>query len=136
MIGDPTTLKTSCQSYHNFVPSSFINNDTTTIQPVIAALRVWPKNICECCGRIGHKADALIICVPNFLPTILKVNNNQLNALHDYEPNEPSREWNKQTTEVHFKYRTSPPKNSPVVSAIMGRINHHEIYNGDVEVHP
>ena len=28
------------------------------------------------------------------------------------------------------------PKTSPVVSAIMGRLNHHDIDNGDVEVHP
>ena len=30
----------------------------------------------------------------------------------------------------------SPPKISPVVSAIMGGLNHHAIDNGDVEVHP
>ena len=28
------------------------------------------------------------------------------------------------------------PKTSHVVSAIMGRLNHHVIHNGDVEVHP
>ena len=31
---------------------------------------------------------------------------------------------------------TSPPKNIPVVLAIMGRLNHHAIDNSDVEVHP
>ena len=31
---------------------------------------------------------------------------------------------------------TSPPKTSPVVSAIVGILNHHAIDNGDVEVHP
>ena len=28
------------------------------------------------------------------------------------------------------------PKSRPVVSAVMGRLNHHAIDNGDVEVHP
>ena len=29
-----------------------------------------------------------------------------------------------------------PPKTSPAVSYIMGRLNHHTIDNGDVEFHP
>ena len=29
-----------------------------------------------------------------------------------------------------------PPKTSPVISAIMGILNHHAIDNRDVEVHP
>ena len=33
-------------------------------------------------------------------------------------------------------YSNSPPQNSPVVSAIMRRLNHHAIDNGDVEVYP
>ena len=31
---------------------------------------------------------------------------------------------------------TLPPKTNRVVSAIMGKLNHHAIDNGDVEVHP
>ena len=42
---------------------------------------------------------------------------------------------NSQLRAVHFKYRTSPPKTSPVVLAIMGRLHHHAIDNGDVEFH-
>ena len=40
------------------------------------------------------------------------------------------------TPSVHLKYQTSPPKTSPVVSAILGRLNHHVIDNCDVEVYP
>ena len=61
---------------------------------------------------------------------------NQSNALHSGEPTDPPREWNIQHPAAHFKSRTSPPKTIPVVSAIMGRLNHHTIDNGDVEVHP
>ena len=42
---------------------------------------------------------------------------------------------NSQLRAFHFKYRTYPPKTSPVVFAIMGRLNHHAIDNGDVEFH-
>ena len=38
MIGSPTTLTTSGQSSHHFIPSSSINNDTASIQPFIASL--------------------------------------------------------------------------------------------------
>ena len=46
------------------------------------------------------------------------------------------QEWNSQPPEYHFKSMTSTPKNIPVVSAIMGILNHHSIDNGDGEVHP
>ena len=36
------------------------NTDAATLQPVIAAIRMRQKRICEFCGRIGHKADACI----------------------------------------------------------------------------
>ena len=58
----------------------------------------------------------------------------QFNDLHGDESNEPTREWNRKLTKDHFKSRTYPSKTSPVVSAIMGGINHHSIGNGDVEV--
>ena len=67
MIGAPTTLTTSGHRSHYFGPSSSSNNDAENIQPVIAALRMRQKSICECCGRIGHKADACIIRGPKFL---------------------------------------------------------------------
>ena len=94
------------------------------------------KSICGCCGSIGHNADACIICGPNFLPPSLIRKMNQFNALHGDEPTDPPREFNSQPPAAHFKYRTSPPKTSPVISDIMGRLNHHAIYNGDVEVRP
>ena len=51
------------------------------------------------------------------------------------KPNEPPREWSSQTPPAQFKSRTSPPKTIPFNSAIMGRLNHNSINNGDVEVH-
>ena len=60
---------------------------------------------------------------------------NQSNALYGGKPTDPTREWNRQTPADNLKSRTSPTKNIPVVSAIMGRLNHHVIDNGDVEVH-
>ena len=61
---------------------------------------------------------------------------NKLNDLHGDEPNEPLRQWNSQTLADNFRYRTSPPNTSPVVSDITGRLNHHAIDNGDVKIHP
>ena len=64
------------------------------------------------------------------------ININKFNDLHGDEPKEPQREWNSQHTVYHFKYKTYPTNTSPLVSDIIGRINHHTIDNGDVEVHP
>ena len=61
---------------------------------------------------------------------------NKSNDLHGYEPTEPQKEWKSQPPESQFKSSTSPTKTSPVVSDIMGIINHHAIDNGDVGVHP
>ena len=71
IIGSPTTLTTSGHRSHYFGPSSSSNNDAENIQPVIAALLMRQKIICECCGRIGHKADACIIHGPKLLPQVL-----------------------------------------------------------------
>ena len=92
--------------------------------------------ICKCCGKIGHKDDALIIRGPNFSPPIFRIKKNQFNTLHGDEPTETPREWNIQPTIYHFKSSTSTPKTIPVVSDIIGRLNHHAIDNGNVEVHP
>ena len=55
MIGAPTTLTTSGHRSHHFGSSSSRKNDATTLHPVIAALRMRHKSICECCGRnLGH----------------------------------------------------------------------------------
>ena len=48
MIGAPTTLTTSGHRSHHFVSSSSSNNYATTLQPVIAALRMRQKSIYEC----------------------------------------------------------------------------------------
>ena len=61
---------------------------------------------------------------------------NQLKTFHGDEPTDPPRDWNIQPSSFHFKSRTSPTKTSPVVSSIMGILNHHAIDNGGVEVHP
>ena len=82
IIGASTTLNTSGHRSHNFCSSSSRQNDATTLQPVIAALRMIQKSICECCVIIGHKADACIIRGPKFLPPSLRIKMNQFNALH------------------------------------------------------
>ena len=94
------------------------------------------KSICELCGRIGHKADAYIICGPKCLIQSIRINMNKFNTLNGEEPNEPPMERNNQPPETHFKYRTSTPNTRTEVSAITGRLNHNAIYNGDFEVHP
>ena len=96
MIGDQTTLTTSGQCFHHFSPSSSSKNDAETPKPVIAALHTKQKSICECCRRIGQKADACIICGPKSLPPSLRRMMNKFNALHRDEPKEPPREWNRQ----------------------------------------
>ena len=45
IIGAPTTLTTSGQKSHHFVPSYFINNHTETLQTVIVAIRMIQKSI-------------------------------------------------------------------------------------------
>ena len=80
--------------------------------------------------------NACIIFGVKFLPPILRRNSNQFNALHDNKTTESLIEWNIQPTEVHFKYQNSPTKTSPMVSAIMGKLNHRVIYIGDVQFHP
>ena len=132
MIGVPTTLTTSGHRPHHFGSSSSRNNDAATLQPVIEGLRMRQKRICECCVRIGHKADACIIRGPKFLPPSLRRKTNQFNALHGDKPKEPPREWNRQPPEDHFKSRSYPSRTNPVVSAIMGKLNHHAIDNGDI----
>ena len=113
MIGAPTTLTTSGHRSHHLGSSSSINNDATTLQPIIAALRVRQKIICECCGRIGHKDDAFIFRGPKFLLPSLRRKMNQFNALHGDKPREPPREWNSQPPAAHFKYRSSSSRNQP-----------------------
>ena len=134
MIGSPTTLTTSGQRSHHFGPLYSSNYYAETIQPVSAALRIRHKSMCECCGRIGHKADACIIRGPEFLPLSLRRKMNQFNAIHCDEPKEPPREWNSQPPAVHFKSRSSPFRTNPVVYYIMGKLNNHAIDNGDVKI--
>ena len=59
---------------------------------------------------------------------------NQFNALHDDEPKEPPIKWNSQPPAAHFKFRSSPSRTNPVISAIMGKLNHHVIENGDFKI--
>ena len=132
MIGAPNTFTTSGHCSYHVVPSSSSNNDAATLQPVITALHLRQKNICECCGIIGHKADECIICGPKFLPPSIRRKTNQCNALHGEKPKEPPREWKSQPPAAHLKSRSSPSRTNSVVSAIMGKLNHHAIDNGDI----
>ena len=61
---------------------------------------------------------------------------NKFNDIHGEEPNEPPREWKRQSPESQFKPRTSPPQIIPLISDTMGILNHNIIDNGGVEVHP
>ena len=38
------------------------------------------------------------------------------------------------TSRNHFKYRSSPSRNNPVISAIVGKLDHHAIDNCDVKI--
>ena len=59
----------------------------------------------------------------------------KFNALHGYYLAESPTDGNKQSQQVHFKYQTPSTKTSPVVSDITGRLKHHTVYNGDIEVY-
>ena len=59
---------------------------------------------------------------------------NQFNALHGEKPKKPPREWNSQPPAANFKSRSSPSRTNPVISAIMGILNHYAIDNGDVKI--
>ena len=134
MIGDPTKLTTSGQRSNHFGPSSPRKNYTATLQPVIAALSMRQKSICECCGIIGNKYYTCTIRGPKFLPPCLRRKMNNFNTLSGEEPKEPPREWNSQPPEDHFKSRTSTSRTNPVILAIMGKLNHNSIDNGDVNI--
>ena len=82
MIGYPTTVTTSGQRSCHFGPSSLINNDTASLQPVIESIRTRQNIICEYCGIIVHKADACILCGSKSLPPILRKKKDQSNTLH------------------------------------------------------
>ena len=135
MIGYPTTFTASVQSSHNFGPSSLNKIYTATLRPFIVALCIRQKSIFELCGSVVHKDDSCIICGLKFLPTILRRNTNQFNALHGDKTTDTPREWSSQPTSDHFKYSTSPTKTSPLVLYIMVRLNHHAIDNCGVQVH-
>ena len=57
---------------------------------------------------------------------------NQFNTLHGDKTKDPPREWNIQPPAAHLKSRSSPSRTNPVVSALMGKLNHHAIDNGDI----
>ena len=78
----PTTFTTSGQRSHHFVPSYSTNNGTATLHPVIADLSIRHIIIFKFYGSIGHKSNACIILVPNFLPPSIRRNVNQFNALY------------------------------------------------------
>ena len=110
IILSPNSLTSLGQRSRHVGTLSYIQNDTETIQPVIEAMRVWKNIIFKCCERIGHKADAWIICGTIFLPPSLRINMSQFNYLRSDEPSEPTRECKIQHYAVHFKYHISPPK--------------------------
>ena len=134
IIGSPTTLTTSDQRSHRIYPSPPINNYAANLQPVIIALCMRQKIICECCGRIIHKTDVCIIRGTKFLPLNLRRKMDYFNTINGDEPKELQREWNNQPPEAHFKSRSSPYRTNHVISAIIGKLNHRAMDNGDVKI--
>ena len=61
------------------------------------------------------------------------INKNHFNEIQGDEITEPPIYCNSQTPSVRFKYGTHYTKTIPVVLDFMGRLNNHDIYNGDVE---
>ena len=57
IIGAPKQLTTLGQRSRHFGPFTYINNDTVSLQPSIAALHMIKKIICECHGSVGHNSD-------------------------------------------------------------------------------
>ena len=58
---------------------------------------------------------------------------NQFNELHGDNTNKATKEWNIQ---VHLKNHIYAQKRITMGSYIKGRINHHAVDNGDVDVYP
>ena len=81
-----------------------------SLHPVIEAICVRHKTICELCGIIVHKADSCVISGTNLLPPRLRINMNKFDALHGNKPAGLPRKWNIQPPESHFKYWTSHPQ--------------------------
>ena len=81
-LGSPNKLTPSGQSSHQFGTSYSTNNDTATLQTVIADFCIRNKSICEFCERIVHKADACIIYGLKLIPPSLIRKMNQFISLH------------------------------------------------------
>ena len=77
-----------------------------------------------------------------FLPPSLFRNNNQFNAVHGNTQHEPPKEWTRTSPADRLKSPTSTTRSStdkrhsPVVSDIIGKLNHYAVDNGDIEVYP
>ena len=72
--------------------------------------------------------------VQNFLVPNLRRKINKFNAHHDEKPKEPPIEWSSQPPAYHLKSTTSPSRTNPLISDIIGELNHHAIDNGDVKI--
>ena len=94
MIGASTKLTTSGQQSHNFGPSTSIDNNTTSLHPVLSYLCMIHKSIFDLCGSIIHNAYACTIRGPKLLLPSIRIKMNQLNSLCDEEPNETPRDCN------------------------------------------
>ena len=88
----PSTLTTSCCYYKHVGPSSCINNNIATFQPIIDDICIQQKTIFECSGIIGLKDDACSIRGPKLISSSLRINMNQFKSLQGDEPNETPRE--------------------------------------------
>ena len=89
-----------------------------------------------------YKAESCIIRGEKFSPPSLFRNNNQFNEVHGNTQHEPTKEWTRTSPAAQLKSpnsttRSSTDKiNSPIVSDIIGKLNHYAVDNGDIEVYP
>ena len=81
------------------------------------------------------KTDSCIIRSTKCIPTRFRRKANQYNVIHSDKPTDTTRECSSQPSPVHSEYLNSDPKNIHAVWAIMGRLNHHTVDNGDIEVY-
>ena len=75
-------------------------------------------------------ANSCIIYGPNFLLTGFRINMNQLNTLHGDEKRSKKPTFWSSIEILYLSYKISP-----LISGIMGVLNHNDVDNGDVEVY-
>ena len=71
----------------------------------------------------------------NLLPNIIRINMNKFNGIHGEEKINHQENVTENLHKFTSNTTTPPQKIIPVVSDIMGRLNHHGVDNSDVKVY-